>query len=199
MNNKMILGMVVLLTIISGCNNSGSNDADKLFAKGEYQLAIDAYNSYLASNSTDVKTLYNRGRAYQELDKLEEAEADFMAVIKIDDTNQSAKMSLSKLYYSKKLYNKAVLWADQAVEINSNSAQAHFLAARARHQLGYVDSAFKSYTSAIKIDPDFGEAYLYRGALKVHQGKTSGACEDFNKAKALKVSEAQSIINKYCK
>lgn len=194
------IGLVAAtLLLVIGCNSGGSDKGDSLFASGKYQEAIAAYNSYLESNSSNVKTLYNRGRAYQELGKYDEAEADFLAVIKTDEQNVNARLSLSKLYYGKELYNKAVLRAEEAIEINEGSAQAHFLVARAKHQLGYVDGALESYSTSIHLDSDFGEAYLYRGALKIHQGKNRSACEDFRKAQALEVKEAKSIITKYCK
>lgn len=191
----MLVGVVIASI---GCASEETNKGDQFFSKGDYKAAIEAYNEYLESNAADVKTMYNRGRAYQELNMTDLAEQDFTEVIQLDDKNINARMSLSKLYYGKELYNKAVLWADQAVEINEGNAQAHFLSARAKHQLGYVDGAMESYSVALKINPDFGEAYLYRGALKLSQGKKAAACEDIKKAKALKVKEAENISSKYC-
>lgn len=198
MGIKNILFSIVLALAIISCSGDGSTDGDTLFAKGKYNEAIEAYNGYLGSNSSDVKTLYNRGRAYQEIGKLDLAEEDFMSVIKSEEKNVNARLSLSKLYYGQELYNKAVLWAEQALEINESSSQAHFLTARGKHQLGYVEGAMESYTSAIKLNPDFGEAYLYRGALKIHLNKKQSACEDFRKAQVLDIKEAASIISKYC-
>jgi tetratricopeptide (TPR) repeat protein len=199
LNMKFFTGCLVLsIVILFSCGDSKTTDGDAFFSKGQYKEAIDAYNKHLESNSSDVKTLYNRGRAYQELKMIDLAEADFTSVLKSDDKNVSAYLSLSKLYYDQANYNKAVLWADQALSVSESSAQAHFLAARSRHQLGYVDAARESYTMAIKIDPNFGEAYLYRGALKIHLGRTKDACEDFRKAEALEVAEASAIRKKYC-
>ncbi|MEQ8239002.1 MAG: hypothetical protein RIA69_07300, partial [Cyclobacteriaceae bacterium] len=69
---------------------------------------------------------------------------------------------------------------------------------RAKHQLGYLDSALESYSLAIKINSNYGEAYLYRAAIKVNKKKTRSACEDFLKAENLGVNEAASIRKKYC-
>ncbi|WP_258105017.1 lipopolysaccharide assembly protein LapB [Marinoscillum sp. MHG1-6] len=193
-----ILLLVGVMVAGVACGGGDTNKGDDLFAKGNYKAAIEAYSQYLESNAADVKTLYNRGRAYQELKMSDLAEKDFMAVIQMDEKNVNARLSLAKLFYSKSLYNKAVLWAEQAVDINENNSQAHFLAARAKHQLGYVDGAMESYSLALKINSDFGEAYLYRGALKLHQGKKASACEDIRKAQALNVKEAEAIKNKYC-
>lgn len=170
-----------------------------MFQEGQYAQAIKAYDEFLESHSADNTILYNRGRAYEELKKYKEAEADFNAVLAKDERNLNARLSLSKVYYSQELYNKALLVANEAMELYENSADAHFLSARAKHQLGYVDGAMESYSLALKIDRDYGEAYLYRGALKIFKKQNRSACEDFLKAENLQVREAISIRKKYCK
>lgn len=191
--------VVLLLFGLISCGGETTTQGDVYFEKGEFQKAIKEYNGYLESNPKEVTVLYNRGRAYEELGEFKKAEVDFLAVLDMDERNLSAFLSLSKLYYAQKAYNKSVIFADKALEQNENSAQGHFLSARAKHQLGYVESALESYSLAININRDFGEAYLYRGLLKIHQQKKSSACEDFRKAVALKVREAKSIQDKYCK
>ncbi len=191
--------LVVCALVGFSCGGNVSGKADALFEKGSYEEAIAEYDKLLANNPTDFGTLYNRGRAYEELKKFDQAEADFLQVIKLDEKNQVARLSLSKLHYQKEQYPKALLWAQQVLEINENSAQAHFLIARAKHQLGYVDGAMESYSLAIKLDNNYGEAYLYRGALKIHKKQSRSACEDFIKAEALEVAEATDIRKKYCK
>lgn len=193
-NGLLLLFAVFLLS----CGGSTEDKGDVFFEKGQYKKAIETYNKSLESGVSDSKTLYNRGRAYQELKMYDLAEADFNTVIKSDEKNLNAHMSLARLYYDQENYNKAVIWAENAVKISESSSQSHFLVARSKHQLGYVDGARESYTMAIKLNPDFGEAYLYRGALKLHMAKTSAACEDISKAEALGVSEASSIRKKYC-
>lgn len=190
--------VALMMILIFGCGSNNTKDGDVFFETGEYKKAIDAYNKSLETSSNDINTIYNRGRAYQELKMRDLAEADFNTVIKSEEKHINAHLSLSKLYYDQENYNKAVIWAEGAVKLSESSAQAHFLAARSKHQLGYVNGARESYTMAIKLNPNFGEAYLYRGALKVHQGKSAAACEDFRKAEALEVSEATNIRNKYC-
>lgn len=200
MHQKYTFFNAFIISVLAiGCGGDVSKKGDALFEEGKFEEAIAEYNQLLSTNSNDFTTLYNRGRAYEELKQYDKAEADFMEVIKVDDKNQSARLSLSQLYYKKEQYPKALLWAEQVLEINENSAQGHFLAARAKHQLGYVDGAMESYTLAIKLDKNFGEAYLYRGALKVYKKQMRTACEDFNKAEALEVPEATAIRKKYCK
>ena len=56
----------------------------------------------------------------------------------------------------------------------------------------------EAYDLAISKNRDYGEAYLYRGALKVYQGKKSAGCNDIRTAQSLDVPEAKSALQEYC-
>ncbi|MEQ8471456.1 MAG: tetratricopeptide repeat protein [Marinoscillum sp.] len=191
--------VILAVLVLASCGGDKNNKADQFYKKGQYEEAVEAYNKTIETNPTDITSLYNRGRAHEELDHFTEAEQDFLKILEIDPKHLNANLSLSKLYYRQESYSKAVIFADRALELNENSAQGHFLVARAKHQLGYVDSALESYSLAININREYGEAYLYRGALRVHKKQSKSACEDFAKAVNLDVAEAKAIQKKYCK
>ncbi|MFT7031305.1 MAG: tetratricopeptide (TPR) repeat protein [Marinoscillum sp.] len=180
------------------CGGGTTNSGDQFFAKSNYAKATEAYSELLVNNPSDVSLLYNRGRSYEELGNFDLAEQDFLAILGQDAKHLNACLSLSKVYYEMESYNKAVIFADRALDVNQNSAQGHFLSARAKHQLGYVDSALESYNLAININKDMGEAYLYRGALKMHMGNSKSACSDITKAVNLDIAEAKTVQSKYC-
>jgi len=192
-------GYLLLLAFVIGCTNQNSVSGDDYFNKGEYQKAISIYSDYLESDPDHAKTLYNRGRAYEELGKTDLAIKDFEEITRLDPKNINAYLSLAKLSYNSQSFNKVLVYANKALELNDNSAQANFLAARGAHQLGYFDQALESYNNAISVNKDFGEAYLYRGALKISMKKVRPACEDFSAAKRLNVSGAQKALTDFCK
>ncbi len=190
---------ILLILFLLGCSSGESRKADQLFSQGKFEEAITAYTHYISENPRSIGAIYNRGRAYEELGKYEQAEQDFTKVSELDEKNVNAYLSLAKLYYRQELYTKALIYTENALEINENSADGYFLNARSQHQLGYIDGAMESYTLAIKINKDYGEAYLYRGALKIHKNQSRSACEDFKKAENLEVADASAILKKYCK
>lgn len=195
---KYLLFALVGLVAMS-CNNGESMNGDDLFEEGDYEGAIEAYSSYLSTHPDHKKSLYNRGRSFEEIGEAGKAVADFEALIELDPKYINAYLSLAKVSYSKHDYNKVLIYTSDAIDLNENSQQAHFLAGRAEHQLGYFDQAIESYNNAIAINRDFGEAYLYRGAVRVGQKKMGPACEDFKFAQSLKVPEADKAIKDYCK
>lgn len=193
------IGYLAVLVLLFSCGSKESISGDDFFDDEKYGEAVKAYTSYLSTHPDHVKSLYNRGRSYEELGQVKKAISDFEEILKLDPKNVSANLSLAKIAYNNKEFNKVLIYTGEAIDLNENSAQAHFLAGRASHQLGYFDQALASYDNAISINRDFGEAYLYRGAVKIGKNRQSSACEDFKFAKSLKVSDADGAIKEYCK
>ena len=196
MRISILLGLVL---VIFSCNSESSSEGDVYFERGEYKNAITSYNSYLSFNPSHVKTIYNRGRSYEELGRFDEALQDYETVVKMDEKNVNARLSISKVKYEQGKYAQALLSAEESLSLKPNSASGHFLVARSKHQMGYTNSALESYGLAIKADHDFGDAYLYRGALKVAMDNRRSACEDFVRAKNLNVDGAENALTKYCR
>lgn len=198
-----ILRKVFLVPVIAGtlfsCSEQKSNPADRYFESGDYQQAVESYTADMKNKPSDVKMIYNRGRAYQEMGKLLEAQADFEAALNLDPTNFQVLLSLAAIQLEQKNYASALLYATKAEEIPGAPAMASFLKARALHQLGMPEDALKAYGNAIQIDKEFGQAYFNRGLLKVALERTKQACEDFKLASALEYPGASEAFQNYCK
>ncbi len=190
-----ILILLSFFFIIS-CQQQELNGED-LFEKGKFREAVSFYSSYLEASGYDPEIMYNRGRAYEEMNDLKSAKADYDLVLKNDERHLNARLSLSRLAYEEGNYSKSLIQTGTALKFHENSAEAHFLLARARHQLGYATAAMEAYNTTISLSKKFGEAYLYRGALKITL-KRKSACEDFATAEKLGVEGAEEAVKKYC-
>ena len=132
-------------------------------------MAIQEYNEYLKLRPKHVKTLYNRGRAYEEMGIYDRALEDFLKVITIDENNDNAYLSIGKYYYRQDNFDKASLYFNKALKLNDQNAMAYYLIGRVNHIRGLFNEAVENYSKAVNIDHELGEAYLYRGAIKVRQ------------------------------
>ncbi len=189
----------ILLVFAACSSDSQSEKGDVLFKRGDYEAAIVAYSSFLETKPKNVKALYNRGRAYEELGSFEQAEKDFLDALNLDKRNTQVMLSLSNLYQKQKNHTNALLYADYAVETPGAPAMAYFMKGRALHQLGNTDEAYKDYSTAIKMDKDFAEAFFYRGMLKLATDKKKAGCDDLALAAKHNFPEATTAIEKFCK
>lgn len=198
-SSTYFLGMLIAATLFSCSGSSDVNPGDAAFNKGDYSTAVVGYTESLQTNPTDLDLLFGRGRAYQELGKLLEAQADFEQALNLDPKNFQVLLSLATIQLDQKSYASALLYATKAEEISGAPAMASLLKGRALHQLGMPEDALKAYGNAIQLDRNFGQAYLNRGLLKVALERTKQACEDFKLATALDYPGAKENLEKYCK
>lgn len=196
---RIFIALSILAIALTSCSNEERTKGDKLFAQRKFKEAITAYDEYLELHPHHVKSLYNRGRSYEELKQYDKAVADFNQVLEEDSKNTAALLSLAEHNYRIDKYEQAKFHAETAVKYNDQLPQAHFWLARSFHKMGLFPDALKSYNNAINLDRQFGEAYLYRGAVKNGLGRTQSACADFKEANERGVKRAKEAIQKYCR
>ncbi len=196
------ISRALLIPVLAGslwaCSETKKNSADRYFEKGQYELAVQTYTEDLKFKPTDVKMLYNRGRAHQEMGNVAEAKSDFESALNQDPKNFQVLLSLSALQLEEGNYASALLYATKAEEISGAPAMASFLKGRALHKLGMAEDALKAYGNAIQIDKEFGQAYFNRGMLKVALERNRQACDDFKLAVMLDYPGAKEMLDKYC-
>ena len=174
-------------------------EAHRLIARVTDGMDRWSYNTSVAAFMEYTNVLYKRGRAYEALGNLDEAEKDYRNVFDQNPRDVQVLMSLSNLYQKKKDNEMALQYASYATEIPGAPAMAFFLKGRAYHLLGNTESAMADYSTAIKIDADFGQAYYYRGMLKRATQQNRAACTDFKLAVSLDYPQASEALEKYCK
>jgi len=74
----------------------------------------------------------------------------------------------------------------------------YFLTAVADHKREKFYDAVENYTAAITINPNYTDAYYWRGVAKSFLGDRPGACKDYHKSCAMGDEDACSRQSKYC-
>jgi tetratricopeptide (TPR) repeat protein len=193
-----ILFFVGLIFLLPGCSNDQSEMGDRNFRSGNYEAAIDAYTEHLRLNPNDLTTLYNRGRAFQELGKSEKALEDFQKVIRQDPENVNALLSVANDYFTRlRDYENALFYAEKVLKVNPN-AMAFTLKGKALQKMGQLDDAMSAYNDALSTNESYADAYLSRGSLYIYLNRNQRACSDFEKAGALGL-EVDQYLEKYCR
>ncbi|MFZ4400039.1 MAG: tetratricopeptide repeat protein [Bacteroidales bacterium] len=86
-----------------------------------------------------------------------------------------------------------------SIEKNKKFTFAYFNRAYTKTLLNDINGAITDYSSCIYFDKTNGEAYYNRGLLYIFLGDKENACPDFSKAGELGITEAYSLLYKYCK
>ena len=76
---------------------------------------------------------------------------------------------------------------------------AHWNRAVAKENLSNIKGAFEDISVVISINPDYAEAYFFRGRLEISAGDKDRGCKDLNKALEMNYQDALELFNTFCK
>jgi tetratricopeptide (TPR) repeat protein len=124
----------------------------------------------------------NRAKRLQQEGKLEEALAEYRAVLEADGSNLVALHQVAKICETQGKWEEAVEEYKKAIEVD---AQPPFWVYRhlgfALSQLGKLDEAIAEYERAISLEPKNAETYSLLGQAQSKQGYTSEAISNYQK------------------
>ncbi len=124
----------------------------------------------------------NRGAAFQNMGKVQEAAADYIQALKIDGRDAIVHSNLGLILYDQDRLDQALDQFNQAVQYNGGYAGAFFNRGRVFDKRGDLKQAAADYSKAIAIKPDYADAYKNRGMDFERQGMPAEALADYNKA-----------------
>ena len=72
---------IIILFLFISCIKDESRDADNLYESKNFIGAIELYNEIINLKPNDIKSIYRRGRSYEELKQFELAFKDYQKVL----------------------------------------------------------------------------------------------------------------------
>lgn len=195
---KIVYLFIIALIPFSQFSCSSSSEGEEYFKNGEYAKAIEVFTADLQTKPRNAEILYNRGRAYEELGKLDSALLDYKQVIDNNPSHANALISAANVYLKKSDNDNALYYSQMAIDNTDGNAMAYFMQGRAHHNKGMFNEALADYDNAIRLDKNLGRAFLFRGAVKIALKRTKDGCGDLRIAKSLNIAEADAALQKYC-
>ncbi|MBN8592839.1 MAG: tetratricopeptide repeat protein [Anaerolineae bacterium] len=168
-------------------------------AMGDYASAIDAYSAGIAVQP-DALLLVGRGIAYDMLDELDAALADFSRAIELEPNQAPYYTFRAGISRQQGDFEAALDDVNRAIELDP--AEASYIHERARIYTfsGDTDKALTDYNRAIELaPPDSIELHLYffnRGLLYSNLGDTDKALADYTRAIEIKADYALPYFNR---
>lgn len=97
-------------------------------------------------------------------------------------------------HFNAKEYSEALPFFDQAIEHDSEFAQAYYARGTCRQYLKDPLRAMSDLNQAIRLDPSLLDAYAARGTLSYESEQWEPALADFNYVLSLRPTDAQSLL-----
>jgi len=147
--------------------------ANAYLAKQDYEKAAEAFRRMKIVTPDDPQLSFTLGNLYMKLGKLDEAEAEFRAILRHNLNHTEALMALGNVCQKKGRFRDAILAFNKILSVNpqdevakeklgelyqaqgaTNEAVKHYLQAASTYQYnGQVDRAIALYQRVLSIDP----------------------------------------------
>jgi tetratricopeptide (TPR) repeat protein len=166
-----------------------------LIDSGNIEKSIE----YLTRSIELEKTWQNldqRGVAYMNIDKLNEAEKDLRESIelKVDSSNTC---NLGVVLYKEGQHKEAIEYYDKSINLDATQAHVYYNRAMAHHFLKNWKLAIRDYSKAQEMGHKNNDLYLNLGYCKCENGEIANGLFDLKKANELDCKEAKEFLEKY--
>ncbi len=195
MNIKYLL----LFLMIISCSNNDAQEADKYYNNKNYDIAIEYYSESIKLNPNNTKSIYRRGRSYEEIGKYKKAYNDYMKVTSIDKKHTSAYLSIAIYHHRNSDFLLSESYSKKALKINNNFYLAHYWLGRSYQNQGNFNEAMKSFNNSISLNKNFSENYFYKGIIFLSLNDSNKACKNFLISKSLNFVDSSDLLKKYCR
>jgi tetratricopeptide (TPR) repeat protein len=184
-------------------NNNAASDYYRgleSYYSRKYKDAIEHFTRAIEINPQYTDAHYYCGRAYYNMKKYNLAIEHFTQAININPHYTDAHYYCGRAYYNMKKYNLAIEHFTQAININPQYADAYYyrgcayydmknyalaiedLMQAGRHMKNYNLAIDYCFTRAITINPQYADAYYYRGRAYYNMNNYNLAVKDFTQA-----------------
>lgn len=136
----------------------------------------------------------NRGSARLKMENIDEAIADYSIAIAIDTTYVRAYNNRGYAHLLSGSYRRAIEDFSVCIRRNPSNYKAYNNRGIAYYKTKDFDLSILDFDKAISLKDDYGIAYLHRGNLKEMLDDDAGACEDWTKAAAMGVKQAEGCL-----
>ncbi len=163
-----------------------SSNADDLFVaaqhkseRGNYQEAIDDYDSTLALNPNFTEVYFRRGIAHSSLQHWPEAMADYTRSIAISPDYSEAYIHRGNIRNIMADWQGAMSDFDLALGLNPSASVAYIGRGKALCELNKCQLALSDYNRAIELNPTSAYAYNSRGFAYHRLGDNKSAISSY--------------------
>jgi tetratricopeptide (TPR) repeat protein len=156
-------------------------NAMKLMKPGNYELAINGFNQALNTWPRLSEAHFERGNAYHNLGRDDEAIADFEQAVDLDPGWSRALVAIGSIYSARHDYQRAMDAYSRSISAKP-SIEAYYQRGQTYEALGEHQKAIEDFNRAIQEFPNSPVPYRARALARRNLGDQAGYETDRDEA-----------------
>ncbi|HAZ01204.1 MAG: hypothetical protein A2W95_17565 [Bacteroidetes bacterium GWA2_40_14] len=166
---------------------------------GNFSEAVSDFNQSISLGCPVIDIYYQKGLAEKQLGHWEASTQSFTTFLEEHPDHWSALTELASVYYQTQQFQLAATIYKKLESLEPGNIQIAYFLANTLARLELYNEAIGKYNVVIEARPDFGPAYLNRGNVYHLMGDNPRACDDWQQALKLDVTQAERMITTYCR
>jgi tetratricopeptide (TPR) repeat protein len=163
---------------------------------GANDQALDCFSKTIAIDPNYSEYYNDRGSLLLKMDRLEEAEADYLRAIELSPPYLEVFTNLGQCYRRMGNLQAAIRYYSRALDLEPKQVLALLGRGKAHEEAAEREAAIEDYSAALTVDPTLWEALGSRGVLHYEAGRLQDSLADFDAAIALKPDQAELHENR---
>ncbi|MBA2736179.1 MAG: tetratricopeptide repeat protein [Pyrinomonadaceae bacterium] len=146
-------------------------------------------------NPKNAVAYYGLGEVADELDKEDEALANYEKALSFDKDLTEIYVPLGILYYQKGEIAKADEYLSKALKISPADSQTQYFVGMIRYTQNRTPEALTAFQEAIKVDRNSAESHYYTGKALMRLNRTNEAIAEFEEAIKIKPKYFEALFD----
>ncbi len=184
---RLSWGLAALIVVLLGVLTVDRNRV--------YHSPVGMWKDVIAKSPRNPGVRTKLGLALAREGKLEEAEAQYRAVLRTDPGFLEARNNLGNLLARRGELEEAIFHYAEAIKRRPGSAEAMNNLGNALVEAGRIEEGIARYREAIKFDPGFADGYTNLGLAFARKGKLDEAIEHYRRAIEVRPDNAAAFNN----
>jgi tetratricopeptide (TPR) repeat protein len=163
---------------------------------GANHQALEYFSTVIAMDPNYSEYYNDRGSLLLKMDRLEEAEADYLRAIELSPPYFEVFTNLGQCYRRMGKFQDAIHYYSRALDLEPGQVLALLGRAKAHEEADEREAAIEDYSAALTLDPTLWDALGSRGVLHYEAGRLQDSLADFDAAIALKPDQDELHENR---
>ncbi len=168
------------------------------YRDGDFENVIDFIKRAISTAPQQPIYYNNLGIAFQNLDRLDEAIANYQKALDLNPAYADAHNNLGTAFQEMERAGDAIPCFQKALALKTDYADAHGNMGCALQELGRLDEARASYLKALSINPNYAKALSNLGVVLQVTGRLDDAAASLRQALSIDPHDVKAHGNMGC-